>query len=79
MRSAPVNSSPVNIFISSFCTKSFSKSILNVNTRAAHLSDLKGSKKYQISLCRQVPMNISEANVVYINSIINPKENTIRE
>ena len=50
-----------------------------MNTRAVHLSDLEGSKNYQISLCRQVPMNISEANVVYINSIINPKESTIRE
>ena len=57
-----------------FCFKTFSQNTLNVNTRAAHLSDFDCAKKYKISLCRQVPSNISEANVVYINSIINPRE-----
>ena len=52
-----------------FCKKEWSSGTLNVNSKAAHLSDKECAKKYQITLCSQVPIEIAVLNASYINSI----------
>ena len=61
-------------FTCNFCSKTFAKSTLNVNTKAAHLSSVDFAKKYQIALCRLAPIDVIESNVEYLMSIKNPKE-----
>lgn len=56
-------------FTCCYCAKTFAKTSLNVNTKAAHLSTLEFAKKYKIALCTHAPIDAIEQNVEYLKSI----------
>ena len=62
-------------FICSFCNRIYAKSTLNVNAKAAHLSDNEFAEKYQISLCEKAPIDVIDSNLAYLRSIKDPKAN----
>ena len=61
-------------FTCNYCSKTFAKTSLNVNTKADHLSSVEFAKKYKIAICKYAPIALIEENVEYLSSIINPRD-----
>ena len=43
---------------------------LNISSKRGHLSDAAGAKKYNVSLCKKVPAELSNCNSEYIRCLI---------
>jgi hypothetical protein len=54
-------------FTCNYCSKTFAKTSLNVNTKAAHLSSVEFAKKYKIAICKYAPIALIEENVEYLS------------